>query len=213
MSLGTSGAFIVMRTCHLLTGRVRRSNIIFPLRLKIARTKGKSDKEVGSTINVSTLLSRNVNGAVEISLARSPRGRLPITHCLTSECSKGLRSSVMSLGLRNTETITACETPSHRELLLSFTYSFKGELLSERLSRLTVTSYRRDSCLTSRLLRTTHHHFCHPRCVTYPNYNHAVCGLRTAFRRIGHHATRLGNVMVTIVNYVIGNPNRVTSTS
>lgn len=66
---------------------------------------------------------------------------------------------------------------------------------------------------TFNVLRTKHVHASGARCVSYPNYKHALCSLRSAVTHVGSTATRLGKLGVNVVNYVIGNPNRVTSTS
>lgn len=84
VSVGTSGAIMVIEAIHLLMGRVRGRNVTFPLRLKIARTKSNRSKEVGSTLKVNTLLTSNLKSAVHISLDRTPRGRVPMTHGLIS---------------------------------------------------------------------------------------------------------------------------------
>lgn len=66
---------------------------------------------------------------------------------------------------------------------------------------------------TFNVLRTTHLHADGARCVDYPNYNEALCSLHRAVTGVGRTAGRLGNLGVNVVNYVMGNPNRVTSTS
>lgn len=84
VSVGTSGAIMVMGAMHLLMSIVRRRNVSFPLRLNIARTNSKRSKHVGSTLNVNTLLTSKLNSAVHISLDRRPRTRVPITQGLIS---------------------------------------------------------------------------------------------------------------------------------
>lgn len=84
VSVGTSGAIMVMGAIQLLITIVRGRNVTFPLRLKIARTKSNRSKHVGSTLNVNTLLSSNLKSAVHMSLDRTPRTRVPITHGLIS---------------------------------------------------------------------------------------------------------------------------------
>lgn len=144
VSVGTSQIPIVLTTCHLVTGHVSSLNVSCPLRLNIARTNSNRCNQVGSATNVTALLTRNVNSAVHISLARTPRGRVPI-YC---------------------------------DVLR--TLNLQGAVI---------------------------------RCITYPSYKHALFGLRSILRGIHRTAGRLAKLSVTIVNYVIGNPNRVTSTS
>lgn len=84
VSVGTSGAIMVIGAIHLLIQAVRTRSVCCPLRLNIARTNSNRSKHVGDTIKVKTLLSSNVNSAVHISLDRSPRTRVPITHGLIS---------------------------------------------------------------------------------------------------------------------------------
>lgn len=69
------------------------------------------------------------------------------------------------------------------------------------------------STATFKVLRTKHAHASGARCVSYPNYNHALCSLRGAVTHVGTTASRLGKLGVNVVKYVMGNPNRVTSTS
>lgn len=69
------------------------------------------------------------------------------------------------------------------------------------------------STATFKVLRTNHAHASGARCVSYPNYKHALCSLRGAVTHVGTTASRLGKLGVNVVKYVIGNPNRVTSTS
>lgn len=69
------------------------------------------------------------------------------------------------------------------------------------------------SAATFNVLRTNEVQADGARCVSYPKYNHALCSLRSAVTHVGATASRLGNLGVNVVNYVIGNPNRVTSTS
>lgn len=90
VSVGTSGAIVVMHAIHLLMRRVRGRGVTFPLRLKIARTNGKRSNHVGSTLNVNTLLYSKLNSAVHMSLDRTPRTRVPMTHGLMS-CMLGHR--------------------------------------------------------------------------------------------------------------------------
>lgn len=69
------------------------------------------------------------------------------------------------------------------------------------------------STATFNVLRTKHMHADGARCVSYPNYKHALCSLRDAVTHVGTTANRLGKLGVKVVKYVIGNPKRVTSTS
>lgn len=69
------------------------------------------------------------------------------------------------------------------------------------------------STATFKVLRTKHVHADGARCVSYPKYKQALFGLRDAVTHIGRTASRLGKLGVNVVKYVIGKPNRVTSTS
>ncbi len=140
LSLGSSSAFGVCGTCRLTT-----RGYGCPLRLNIARTNARGVNIVGSTTNVNKLLLEKVNGAVHVSLASSPIGRI--------------RTNVGLLG----------------------TVKLYGSKVGF---------------------------------ISYPAYKEArvsLVGVTTSTR--GHLGSIGGGVAITVVNYVMGNPNRTSTTS
>lgn len=111
----------------------------------------------------------------------------------------------------------SCERASVRTLRLGTTISFKALLLSNFNSKVVLRGRKYRAVMASdyvfNVLRTAHAHVDGARCVSYPDYKHALCSLRAAVTHVGGTASRLGNLGVNVVKYVIGNPNRVTSTS
>lgn len=74
IDVGSSSILVYIGTRRLVTGRYP-----CPLRIKVARSKAMCSKGIGSSMKLKVVLRRKVNGAVHISLAKSPMRRVHAT--------------------------------------------------------------------------------------------------------------------------------------
>ncbi len=204
MSHTNGGRPIVIMTSGLPSGNLRPSCAVSALPTCVAISTGSLASDA------VTSLGSACGGVVLVGASRSGHPSsltTTVRHVASTKIALPMVTSI------------SCDLDSVRALRVRTTYSLKPLLVSKLVSNVCVhgggptVAARRVPSLTFGVLRSSHTHVARARCVSYPDYKHAGFSLPHIIRRMGRTASGCIKLGVTIVNYVIGNPNRVTSTS